>query len=224
MAGAGSARRLSAGPDPSSLRSCAIALVGIATLPGYKTSYNDRLYLPNDIPANLGYAAADRHFSQSRMMPEILMVEANHDMRNPADFLVLHKLAKGIFHVPGVSRVSGITRPEGTPIQHTSIPFMLSMQNAGQMQDVQYMKARNNDMLKQAEMMKSKHRAFQHMYELTKQLNATTHHLIGMTKEMTGITTELNGNISRILMTSSGRYKVILLEKHCYDIPICLVD
>ena len=28
------------------------------------------------------------------MMPDILMIEADHDMRNPADFLVLNKLAK----------------------------------------------------------------------------------------------------------------------------------
>ena len=68
------------------------------------------------------------------MMPEILMVESNHDMRNPADFLVLHKVAKAIFRVPGISRVQGITRPEGTPIEHTSIPFLLSMQSASQQQ------------------------------------------------------------------------------------------
>ena len=96
------------------------------------TSYDDRRYVPEDVPANLGYAAADRHFSQARMMPDILMIESDHDMRNPEDFLVLHKLAKVIFQVPGVSRVQGITRPEGTPIEHTSIPFMISMQNAGQ--------------------------------------------------------------------------------------------
>ena len=76
---------------------CAIALIGLLTLPGYKTSYNDRLYLPKDIPANLGYAAADRHFSQARMMPEILLVESDHDMRNPADFLVLNKSSEGSF-------------------------------------------------------------------------------------------------------------------------------
>jgi putative drug exporter of the RND superfamily len=99
----------------------AVALVGLVTLPGYKTSYDDRPYLPKDLPANLGFAAADRHFSQSRMLPDILIVEADHDMRNPADFLVLHKLAKAIFRVPGISRVQGITRPEGTPIEHTRL-------------------------------------------------------------------------------------------------------
>ena len=65
-------------------------------------------------------------------MPDILLIEADHDMRNPADFLVLNKLAKAVFAVPGISDVQAITRPEGTPIEHTSIPFMLSMQNASQ--------------------------------------------------------------------------------------------
>ena len=86
-------------PVPILAAACAIALIGLLTLPGYKTSYNDRLYIPKNIPANLGYAAADRHFSQARMMPEILLIESDHDMRNPADFLVLNKLAKGIFRV-----------------------------------------------------------------------------------------------------------------------------
>jgi putative drug exporter of the RND superfamily len=63
------------------------------------------------------------------MKPEILMIESNHDMRNPTDFLVLDRLAKGIFRVPGISRVQAITRPDGTTMDHTSIPFQLSMQN-----------------------------------------------------------------------------------------------
>ncbi len=58
-------------PGPILAATIAIALIGLVTLPGYKTSYNDKLYIPKDIPANVGYAAADRHFSQSRMMPEI---------------------------------------------------------------------------------------------------------------------------------------------------------
>lgn len=79
----------------------ALALVGLLTLPGYRTNYNDRNYLPADLPANEGYAAAERHFSQARMNPEVLMVESDHDMRNSADFLVINKIAKAIFAVEG---------------------------------------------------------------------------------------------------------------------------
>ena len=129
-------------PGPILAATCALALVGLLALPAYQTSYNDRLYVPQDIPANVGYAAAERHFPQSRMMPEILMIESDHDMRNPTDFLVLHKLAKAVFAVPGISRVQGITRPEGTPIERTSIPFLISMQNASQIQILPFQQER----------------------------------------------------------------------------------
>ena len=51
-------------------------------------------------------------------MPDILLVEADHDMRNPADFLVLNKLAKAVFKVKGISRVQGITRPGTQSVIH----------------------------------------------------------------------------------------------------------
>ncbi len=53
-------RRALAGPDPR--RVVALTLVGLLALPSYKPSYDDRNYLPPDIPANVGYAAAERHF------------------------------------------------------------------------------------------------------------------------------------------------------------------
>lgn len=49
-------------PAPILALSGAIVLVGMVALPGFKTSYNDRYYLPASAPSNLGEAAADRHF------------------------------------------------------------------------------------------------------------------------------------------------------------------
>ena len=208
-------------PAPILVATLAVALIGLVTLPGYKTSYNDRLYLPKDIPANLGYAAADRHFSQARMMPEILMIESNHDMRNPADFLVLHKLAKGIFRVPGISRVQGITRPEGTPIEHTSIPFLISIQNAAQQQTMEYIKHSINDILKMADLMTRQIAITKRIYELQGQLTAITHHTISETKEIAVIVDELRGHISDFEDFFRPIRSYFYWEKHCYDIPIC---
>jgi len=208
-------------PAPILVATLAVALIGLVTLPGYKTSYNDRLYLPKDIPANVGYAAADRHFSQARMMPEILMIESNHDMRNPADFLVLHKLAKGIFRVPGISRVQGITRPEGTPIEHTSIPFLISIQNAAQQQTMEYIKHTTNDILKMADLMARQIAITKRMYELQKQLTAITHHTIVKTKEMSAVVDELRGYMADFEDFWRPIRSYFYWEKHCYDIPIC---
>jgi RND superfamily putative drug exporter len=208
-------------PAPILVAALAVALIGLVTLPGYKTSYNDRLYIPKDVPANLGYAAADRHFSQARMMPEILMIESNHDMRDPADFLVLHKLAKGIFRVPGISRVQGITRPEGTPIEHTSIPFLISMQTAAQQQTMERMKHQINDMLKMADLMARQIALTKRMYELQAQLTAITHHSIVETREMSVVVEELRGHLADFEDFFRPIRSYFYWEKHCYDIPIC---
>ena len=166
-------------PAPIFVATSAIALIGLLTLPGYQPSYSDQKFIPNDIPANVGLTAAARHFPQSRMTtPDILLIESDHDMRNPADFLVLNKLAKAIFAVPGISNVQAVTRPEGTPIDHTSIPFMLSMQNVSQRLYLPFQKDRMDDMLKQADEMTTTIGLMQHMYDTMKQMVDTTHRLI----------------------------------------------
>ncbi len=74
-----------------------------------QAGYNDRYYLPKDAPVNLGFAAADRHFTQARMNPDIMMIQADHDMRNPADMLVLNKVASNVMHTDGIAMVQSIT-------------------------------------------------------------------------------------------------------------------
>ncbi|GFG75228.1 MMPL/RND family transporter [Mycobacterium botniense] len=209
-------------PAPILATTLAVALVGLLTLSGYKPSYNDGDYIPKDIPANLGYTAAERHFPKARMMtPEILLVEADHDLRNPADFLVLNKLAKGIFAVPGISMVQAITRPEGTPIQHTSIPFMISMSNASQLQNLKFQKDRMNDMLRQADELARTINLMQRLYDLMQQLTNTTHHMVGETHDMVVITDELRDHLADFEDFWRPIRSYFYWEKHCYDIPIC---
>jgi RND superfamily putative drug exporter len=209
-------------PAPILIATLAVALIGLLTLPGYKPSYNDFNYIPKNIPGALGLDAAQRHFTLSRMLsPEILMVEADHDLRNSADALVLNTLAKGVLAVPGISRVQSLTRPEGTPIAHTSIPFLLSMQNAAQLQILPFQKERMNDMLKQADELTKMISTMQHMYGLIQQLVSTTHHMVGETHDIQAITEELRDHISDFEDFWRPIRSYFYWEKHCYDIPIC---
>ena len=208
-------------PAPILVAACAIAMIGLLTLPGYKTSYNDRLYMPKDIPANLGYAAAERHFSQARMMPDILMIEADHDMRNSADFLVLNKLAKAVFRVRGISRVQGITRPAGTPIERTSIPFLLSLQSASQVQVMQFQKDRINDMLKQADDIATMISVMERTYGVMQQMRDTNHSMVGHTHELLAITEELRDHAADFDDFWRPVRNYLYWEPHCFNIPIC---
>jgi RND superfamily putative drug exporter len=157
-------------------------LIGLLTLPGYRPSYNDQKFIPQDIPGSQGYNAAARHFPESKMTtPDILLIESDHDMRNSADFLILNKLAKAIFAVPGISNVQSVTRPEGKAIDHTSIPYMLSWTQANQQLFLPFQKARMADMLQQAEDMSTMIALMRHMQDLMTQMVQTTHHMVGST-------------------------------------------
>ncbi|MBA0046611.1 RND family transporter [Mycobacterium sp. NPDC050853] len=209
-------------PAPILVATCAVALIGILTLPAYQPSYNDQKYIPQDIPANVGYAAASRHFPQSLMMaPDVLLIEADHDMRNPIDFLVLNKLAKGVQAVPGVSRVQAVTRPGGEPLKHTTIPFMLSMSSASQSHLMPFQKNRMDDLLVQADDMLKTIAVMKRMQALTEQMVGTTHDMVGTTHELQEIMNELRNHVSNFDDFIRPIRNYLYWEKHCYDIPVC---
>jgi putative drug exporter of the RND superfamily len=209
-------------PAPILIASIAASLIGLLALPGYSPSYNDTKFIPPNIPASLGMQAAQRHFPQSTVMsPEVLLIEADHDLRNPADFLVLNKLAKAVLAVPGISKVQAVTRPEGTPIQHTTLPYMLSMQQAAQQQFMHFQDARMDDMLKQADMMTETITIMQRMYGLMQELADNTHSMVAKTHEMQDITEELRDHIADFEDFFRPLRNYFYWEPHCYDIPIC---
>jgi len=209
-------------PAPIFVASLALALIGLLTLPGYQPSYSDQKFIPKDIPANVGLTAAGRHFPQSRMtMPDILLIEADHDMRNSADMLVLNKLAKAVFAVPGIANVQAITRPEGKPLEHTSIPFRLSMSTAGQQLYLPFQNDRMADMLKQADEMTTTINLMQRMYELMQEMVATTHSMVGHTHEIQEITGELRDHLADFDDFWRPLRNYLYWEPHCFDIPIC---
>jgi putative drug exporter of the RND superfamily len=208
-------------PGPILAASMALALVGLLALPAYKPAYNDRKFLPADIAANQGYAAADRHFPQARLNPELLLVETDHDVRNSADMLVIDRIAKNIFHIPGIGRVQAITRPQGTPIEHTSIPFLISMQGTTQQMNQDYMQNVMANMLKQVDDMQSTINTMERMQSITEQIAATTHSLVTKTTNMTLDIEDLRDHIADFDDFFRPIRNYFYWEPHCFDIPIC---
>ncbi len=208
-------------PGPILIGTIALSMVGLLTLPGYKTNYNDRDYLPADLPAQEGYAAADRHFSQARMNPELLMIESDHDLRNSADFLVIDKIAKAVFRVPGIARVQAITRPDGKPIKHTSIPFQMSMQGTTQRLNEKYMQDRMADMLVQADEMNNTIATMEKMAGLTKQMSEITHNMVTKMEGMVVDIEALRDSIANFDDFFRPIRNYFYWEPHCYDIPVC---
>lgn len=208
-------------PIPIIFVTTMVAVIGFISLLTYVPQYNDQKFTPANMPANLAMGVADRHFSQARMNPELLMLEADHDLRNPADMLVIDRVAKNVAHMRGIDRVQTITRPLGSPIEHSSIPFMLGAQNAGTLQSVKFNNDNSAQMLEQADEMSRTIANMERMYTLTKEMTETTHSMVGRTHEMVATTNELRDDIADFEDFFRPLRSYFYWEKHCYDIPIC---
>jgi RND superfamily putative drug exporter len=209
-------------PVPIILVTAVIAIIGFVSLLTYVPQYNDEKYTPKDMPANIAMAAAERHFSQARMNPELLMLEADHDLRNPADMLVIDRVAKNVFHLNGIERVQTITRPLGSPIEHSSIPFQIAMQNSATLQQAKIQNDNTAQMLEQADELSKTIANMEHMYAIMKQLVATTHDMVAQTHDIKDTTNELRDHIADFDDFFRPLRAYFYWEPHCYDIPVCV--
>ncbi|MGJ6126741.1 MMPL family transporter [Mycolicibacterium sp. Y3] len=208
-------------PGPVLIATVGITLVGLLALPGYRTSYNERKYIPEDLPAAEGYTAAERHFTSARLNPELLLIESDHDLRNSADFLVIDKIAKAIFRVPGIGSVQAITRPDGKPLKFSTIPAQMSMGGTAQQMNEKYMEDMFATMLKQAGDMDTTIGTMNRMITLMTEMSATTHSMVGKSTDMAVDIAELRDHIADFDDFLRPIRNYLYWEPHCYDIPVC---
>ncbi|AQT78220.1 hypothetical protein B1R94_01680 [Mycolicibacterium litorale] len=208
-------------PAPIFVASLFVVLIGLVAIPGYKPAYNDQYYLPKDAPVNIGFAAADRHFTQARMNPDILMVEADHDMRNPADMLVLNKVASNVMHTEGIAMVQSITRPLGIPIQHSSIPFQTSIQGQTSNMNLPFQRDQLANQLKTVDAMNTSIDILEKQYQLSLKQTQLTQDSAARSEDLLETTKELRDNIANFDDQFRPLRNYFYWEPHCFDIPMC---
>ncbi|MET4431363.1 MMPL family transporter [Mycolicibacterium sp. 624] len=208
-------------PAPIFVASLFVVLIGLVAIPGYKPAYNDRYYLPQDAPTNVGFAAADRHFSQARMNPDILMVNADHDMRNPADMLVLNAVARNVMHTEGIAMVQNITRPLGIPIQHSSIPFQTSVQGQTNNMNLPFQRDQLANTLKMADATQVSIDILEEQYQLSLKQTALTQDSAAKSQDLLAITAKVRDNIANFDDQFRPMRNYFYWEPHCFDIPLC---
>jgi RND superfamily putative drug exporter len=208
-------------PGPILIATLALALVGLAALSGYKVSYDVSKYMPDSAPSNVGYAAAERHFSKARLNPELLMIETDHDLRNPTDMILLERVAKAVFHTDGIAQVQSITRPLGTPLDHTSIPFQISANSAAQINNLPFQHDRANDLLKQVGEINKTINILKQQYALQQQSSDVTHEQSEAFKQTVAVAQDLRDKIANFDDFFRPIRNYFYWEPHCFDIPIC---
>ena len=208
-------------PKPIIVVTSFIAVIGFVSLTTYVPTYNDRKFTPPDIAANVAQTAAERHFTPARMNPELLMVEADHDLRDPADMLIIDRIAKSVFHERGIGRVQTITRPLGAPIEHSSIPFVIAMNSSSTLQTAKFMNDSMASMLEQADEMGHTIATMQHMYGVMKEMTETTHEMAGDMHVLQGDIETVRQHVADFEDTWRPIRSYFYWEKHCFDAPVC---
>ncbi|WP_046318203.1 MMPL family transporter [Mycobacterium sp. UM_Kg1] len=208
-------------PGPIAVASLAIIMIGLVALPGFRPGYDDRNYLPADTPVNVAYAAAERHFSAARMAPDITMVESEHDMRNPADMLVLDRVARNIMRVVGIGMIQDITRPLGIPLQHSSIPFQLSVSNQLMIQNMKSLKDRIKDIDTISQQLDKDIELLIQMYGYLQEVDRTFDDTAEVTRNTVDVSDRIRDHIAEFDDQFRPLRSYFYWEPHCFDIPMC---
>ncbi|ORV42809.1 hypothetical protein AWC02_15900 [Mycolicibacter engbaekii] len=208
-------------PGPIAVASLAIIMIGLVALPGFRPGYDDRKYLPADTPVNVAYAAAERHFSAARMAPDITMVESDHDMRNPADMLVLDRVARNIMRVVGIGMIQDITRPLGIPLQHSSIPFQISVSNQLMIQNMKSLKDRIKDIDTISQQLDKDIELLIQMYGYLQEVDRTFDDTAEVTRNTVDVSDRIRDHIAEFDDQFRPLRSYFYWEPHCFDIPMC---
>ena len=208
-------------PGPILAASCAVVLVGSLTIPSYRPNYDDRIYISDDVPSKAGYAASDRHFPISKLNNEMLMVKSDHDMRNSTDMIALDRLARSVFHTPGVGMVQGVTRPLGTPLEHSSFTFTMGTMGTKIKELLPYITDMNDRLTHMADITDKMIAVVHHQQELTSQQSAATHVALGAAQGLKTVADTMRDNFANFDDFFRPMRNYFYWEPHCVDIPVC---
>ena len=155
------------------------------------------------------------------MNPELLMIKADHDLRNSTDMILLERVAKAVFHTDGIAQVQSITRPLGTPLDHTSIPFQISAGSAAQINNLPFQQARAADLLKQVGEINKSIDTLKAQYALQQQSSEVTHEQSQAFQDTVATAQDLRDKIATFDDYFRPLRNYFYWEPHCFDIPSC---
>ena len=193
----------------------------IANLANYTVSYNDRDYAPQSVESSRGYAAADRHFQPSQLSIDTLYVKADHDMRTTTDMITLDKIAKNIVRTPGISMVQSITRPNGRPLEHASLPYAMGSMGTKIGQNLGFLRDRAADLDVMAARIDTVMDSTDKMADLSRQLSEGTHISLEASRGLKEAMEKTRDNLSNLDDFLRPIRSYMYWEPHCFDIPIC---
>lgn len=108
-------------PGPILVTSGAVILAMAIPLCGMSIGWDEAAATPAGAESNRGYQATDRHFGPNQLLPDVVTIETDHDVRNPAGLIAIERITKAIMAIPGVRMVQSASRPDGAVPQEATL-------------------------------------------------------------------------------------------------------
>ncbi len=104
-------------------------LTSLAALPlaGMRVGWNEPAATPSSADSSRGYADADRHFAANSLLPEVVTVEADRDLRTPAGLIAVERITRQIMAIPGVRTVQSASRPDGRVPDQATLSYQAGL-------------------------------------------------------------------------------------------------
>lgn len=109
-----------------------VSLLILALLGGtaglVRFGYDDRAMVAGlQTDSTQGYQALDEHFDANAVIPQFVMVTATKDLRTPQGLADLDQMAQRLSQIPEVSKVVGITRPDGNKLTQATLAWEIGL-------------------------------------------------------------------------------------------------
>lgn len=110
-------------PGPILVTALALNLLIALPLVSMRVGFNEPAATPSSTDSNRGYASADRHFAANALLPDVVAVQADHDLRNPAGLIAIERITRRLMAVPGVRAVQSASRPDGKVPEQATLSY-----------------------------------------------------------------------------------------------------
>lgn len=110
-------------PGPILIAALGLCLLIALPLAGMRIGFNEPAATPSSTDSNRGYASAGRHFAANSLLPDVVAIQADHDLRNPAGLIAIERITRHIMAVPGVRAVQSASRPDGKVPEQATLSY-----------------------------------------------------------------------------------------------------
>ncbi len=110
-------------PGPILVAASGVTLLIALPLSGMRVGFNEPAATPSSTDSNRGYASADRHFAANSLLPDVIAIQADHDLRNPAGLIAIERITRHIMAVPGVRAVQSASRPDSKVPEQATLSY-----------------------------------------------------------------------------------------------------